>query len=117
MRRPDRPAAPQCRVTIVQTASRKVLGRHAGELKRPNLTLLPPVAFDNAAGPVPTQEVRDAKRREPRNRRITSYQPPDSRDIEVIVVVVGQYDSVDRRQRIEVYRRRYTSPGTRETER
>jgi len=66
---------------------------------------------------VPTQKVSDAKRREPGNRRITSYQPPNSRDIEVIVVIVGQYDSVDGRQRIEVNCCWYTSPGTGETKR
>ena len=90
---------------------------NAGELERTDRGLLPPVAFRHLASTARPQEFGDSEGSEPCNRGIAAYEPPDGGSIEMVVVIVGENNGVDRWQIVEVDSGRHHAARTGETER
>src|SRR5690606_29895069 len=87
-------------------AARPVLGGRRGHVQLAgrcgDARVLPPVELDDAPGAAPREPGVEAEWGDPRNVRVPSHEAPYGRVVQVVVVVVGEEDGVERRQRIEV---------------
>ena len=88
-----------------------MLGRNAGQVEVSYAAFLPPISFNNVASSAMAEEICRPERSVPHSRRVTLDQARDCRSVEMIVMVVGKYDHVDRGQSIELYPGRNPTSG------
>ena len=86
-----------------------MLRRNASQLELSERALLPPVEFPDLASSTLLEEGSHSKRSVPHSGGIAPCDAGDGRGVEVIVVVVGLYDHVDRWKSIELDGCRYPS--------
>src|SRR6218665_281897 len=98
---PQREAAPERHVVVEQVAARGMARGRADDLQVPHLRALPPVQLDDALlGDAPIGQMRSHAERH-HEAGVPVLHGHQGRVVEVIVMVVGDDDGVDARQRVE----------------
>ena len=89
----------------------------AGCAKHCGIHGLPPVALDRLPDAERLEMCTESERTQPRRVGESRRDPANRTGIEVVLVVVREQDDVERRQRIEIDRRRHETTGTKPLQR
>ena len=115
------PAAPQPPVAVEEATRGEVACRRAGDPDRGAshllLDVLPPVQLSRSLDPPARHELGQADGHDPARRRLQANQAPDGVGVQVVVVVVGDEDQVQRRQLGQIEGRGHPAHGPGESDR
>src|SRR5688500_10754429 len=95
------PATPQRRVPVAEATGAEVSRWRCRDLQSAHGGCLPPVELPHVSDAIASEEDAATKRTEPARRGLVPREPFDRPPIEMIVVIVGLQDEIDRWKHLE----------------
>jgi len=113
----DHPRRPEGLAVVAQAAFAPMLGRQASDRHAASIDGLPPVELQDPLDALPTQQIAIGQWHQEERLRVALGQGTQGRQIEVVIVIVGDDHEVDRRQVLQRHPRRHEAPGAQEGDR